>query len=360
MRIFSFAALLLLSSLVAADAIDEAVTSEMKESQIPGTAISIVYPDGKIDRRSYGESNLELRHKVSENTVFRWASITKQFTSMAVHILAKEGRLSLDSPIRSLVKGLPESWEPIKVIHLLTHTAGIPDPQDRFRIDREYTRNQYFTVIDSGPLKWKPGEAYEYSNTGYAVLGILISDVSGMSYPEFVSKRLLEPAGMKTARFYRKSEIVPHRSGGYSSRMGSIINDEDDRPLLYAGSGGLMGSIADLEAWDSYLRKGGPGADILAQMRTRATLRDGLPSTYGRGWTIAQWGESQINSHSGSTYGFTAMMVRDLTTGISVFVLRNSNASSAVALGRTLHGLAIEAQKGSPAPPTAPALMVRN
>lgn len=329
--------------LVHADAIDDAVKRSMDADHVPGVCIAVVRPDDTTDIRSYGTANIELGVKVSPDSVFRIASLSKQFCAMAVLIAKRAGKLELNQPISKYLPEAPDAWKDITVRHLLNHTSGIKDPGSRFVITREYTTTQYVTMLAVDPLETKPGEAYKYSSPGYTLLGIIVEKVMGKPMRDIVKAQVFDPIGMNSTSYFDAEKIVPNRSGGYQWQDGKIGNSQFLRPRIYDGSGGIMTSMNDLVKYELALRHGPvPSKETLAEMWTPGELNNGTKLTYGMGWGVNKIGDSRVVRHGGDTWGFTAYFIRHLTKNLTVLVLRNTGEGKAETLGREIYDAAVK------------------
>jgi CubicO group peptidase (beta-lactamase class C family) len=239
------------------DSADAFITGYMEEHRVPGIAAAIV-ADGLLEKtRGYGLANVEHSVPVTAETIFQSGSLGKQFTAAAVLLLAEDGRLSLDDPITDHLREAPASWDAVTIRHLLTHTAGLPDYEDWLDFRRDYEEEELVRGIGERPRVFEPGTAWSYSNSGYLVLGALVSRLSGAHWSEVLQERVFAPAGMETARVISEAEIVPHRSSGYRMEGGRLLNQESVSPtLLSTGDGALYFTILDLVKWDQALRSG--------------------------------------------------------------------------------------------------------
>jgi D-alanyl-D-alanine carboxypeptidase len=310
-----------------ADELDKMAKAHMEAENVPGLAIGIC-KDGKlITERYYGYSNLETQRKVNPNTVFRIASMSKQFTASAAMLLIEEGKLSLETKIRTIFNEAPKDWEPITIHHLLTHTSGMPDP-DGFSMSAQYTIPQFLSLFKK-PLLSTPGDQYRYSNYGFSVLALAVEKVSGMPFRDFVRTRIFEPAGMNNSRYYTMDELVPDRANGYYYDPGKgYRNKLAARPQVYDGSGGVMTTLRDLAKWDAALRTNSPlSSNIKTLMWTPYTLNSGKQTTYGFGWTIRNGKYGPEISHNGVTNGFTSRWRRLLDKGYTVIIMRNGEGT---------------------------------
>lgn len=340
MRLKAGFALILAGSalcLAKADPIDDLVKASMAKDSVPGVALAIINPKGEAEYRAYGRASLEWDVPVDSKTVFRWASMSKQFCAASIFMLEAEGKLKTSDKLLTYLPEGPAEWKDITLQHVLNHVSGLETPAGQFQFTRDYTWPQYIELVSKSPLPGAPGTKYAYSNPGYSLLGAVIERVSGLTLADYVKKNIFDVYGMTTARYYKDGEIVPNRAGGYRIESGKAFNALFDRPEVYGGSGGIMGSLEDLTAWDSALRSGRFPKSIQAKMAIPGKLNDGKATEYGCGWFLRKAGESQIQHHSGGTNGFTSFQIRDVTLGHTVFVLRNSGMGSAVSLGNDIY-----------------------
>src|SRR3954447_26657248 len=168
----------------ATGAVDQYVRAEMDRLHIPGLALAVVKDGDVVYQQSYGLANVELKVPVTGDTVFQIQSITKTFTAAAVMMLVEEGKVALDDPVGKYLDGTPESWKPITLRHLLSHTSGIKDfinePTASLRID--VSEEDVFKATAPRPLNFTPGEKYAYSNTNYHLLAMILRKVTGKYY----------------------------------------------------------------------------------------------------------------------------------------------------------------------------------
>ncbi|MBX3118900.1 MAG: beta-lactamase family protein [Fimbriimonadaceae bacterium] len=328
MRVLRYAlvsALVLIATFVRADALDDLVSAEMQTEHISGIAIGIV-KDGKlIERRNYGLANRETCVPVGSQTVFRIASLSKAFTSAAVLMLADEGKVRLDEPVKTYVSDVPTEWAGITVRHCLNHISGIPDvSRTKWDITKDYTEAEFFELFKGLTLESKPGEKYAYSNFGYSTLGILVHRVSGKPLWEFVKQRIFEPLGMTNTYYYQPELSLKPFAVGYEYEEGKFELGVTKRPMIYSGSGGVMSCVEDLAKWDAALRSGTLiKQSIKDPWWTAGKLNDGTSTSYGMGWMLSNRNGLKNVHHTGTTPGFTAMICRYLENGITVIVLRN-------------------------------------
>jgi D-alanyl-D-alanine carboxypeptidase len=181
---------------VRADDTDNFIRAEMQQKNIPGLSLVVLKHGEVIKSQGYGLANRALKTPAAPDTVYKIASVSKQFMATGIMVLVQQGRVRVDAPVRTYLPDAPEAWNDISVRHLLTHTAGLvrePPGFDPFKTtsDSELLRTAYPV-----PLRFKPGDKWEYSNTGYNALAEIIRIVSGKPWPEFIHDAVFKPAGM--------------------------------------------------------------------------------------------------------------------------------------------------------------------
>jgi CubicO group peptidase (beta-lactamase class C family) len=328
----ALAGLIVLNSLLAcatpdkAAKIDEFVRAEMERQKVPGTAIAVIR-GGKIVRaHGYGYANVELKVPVSTDTIFQSGSMGKQFTAAGVMLLVEDSKINLDDPISKYFPETPTAFQAIKVRNLLTHTSGIPDYTTKdFDYRRDYTEDELLQMAFKQQLEFAPGARWNYSNTGYAMLGFLIHKASGQFYGDYLHDRIFIPAGMKTTRIISEEDIVPNRAAGYRLVKGQLKNQQWVAPLLNTtADGSLYYSINDLIAWDHALQTGTVlKPESWKQVYTPATLDSGKTYPYGFGWFLEPINGHEVHRHEGSWQGFKTDILRYPKDNLTVIALCN-------------------------------------
>ena len=293
------------------------------QGKVPGACVAVLHDGAPIVRRAYGLANLESRAAATTATNYRLASITKQFTAAAILLLAEDGRLSIGDSLRKWLP-MPDAADDMVIRHLLTHTSGVVDFED---LIPEGTTAQ---VHDSDVLRllqaenrgyFTPGARYRYSNSGYALLALIVGRASGEDFASFLRNRIFLPLGMRTTVAFEEGvSIVAHRAFGYSATPQEWVRTDQSLTSATLGDGGIYSSIDDLAKWDAAL-----GDDRLlrpASLRLAfepATPTDDPAVAYGFGWRVT--GETRW--HSGESVGFRNVIVRNLARRLSVIVLTN-------------------------------------
>ena len=324
------------------DSVERYVRAELARQSIPGLSLAILRGDSVLLNRGYGYANVELRALASDSTIYQSGSVGKQFTAAAVVMLAEEGRLSLDDSITHYFPKPPRAWRGITIRHLLTHTSGIPDYADStLDLRRDYTEDQLVRLAAKMPLKFRPGERWSYSNTGYLLLGILIHRVTGAFYGEFLRDRIFAPAGMTTTRIISEADIVPNRSAGYRLEDGKLQNQEWVSPSLNTtADGSLYFSVRDLSRWAVALNhKRVPSQAGLDSSWTPVRLNDGGTYPYGFGWGIEQQRGFRRIGHGGSWQGFRTSIERYPDFNLTVVVLSNLAEAEPESIAQGIAGI---------------------
>jgi CubicO group peptidase (beta-lactamase class C family) len=305
--------------------IDAFVVAEMRRQKVPGVAIAVIRGGKVILAKGYGEANVEHHVPVSRETVFQSGSIGKQFTAVAVMLEVEDGKLALDDPITKYFPDAPAGWHRITIRNLLTHTSGIPGYSSNVNLRSDYSEDELLKIAYGLALEFEPGTRWSYSNTGYALLGIIIHRASGQFYGDVLRDRVFIPLGMKTARVISEADIVANRSAGYQLVHGEIKNQDWVAPTLNTmADGSLYLSLNDYIAWDRGLR-----ANALltpkswSAIYTPVTLKSGRTYPYGFGWDVDRALGEPWYHHAGAWQGFETLISRYLGDDLTVVVLAN-------------------------------------
>jgi CubicO group peptidase (beta-lactamase class C family) len=309
------------------DVVEDYVQAEMQRQKIPGLSL-LIARDGKIVlAKGYGLSNVELQVPVKPETVFQSGSVGKQFTATAVMMLVEEGKVKLDEPITDYLKDAPATWKQVTIRELLSHTAGFGDYPEKFDFRKDLTEADELKIVEGIPLAFTPGTKWSYSNLGYLTLGVLIHQVTGEFYGDFLQQRIFGPLGMSTTRIISEADIVLNRAAGYRLVKGQLKNQEWVSPTINTtADGSLYFSILDLAKWDAalYTEKLLKHSSF-AQIWTVAKLTNGQANSgqYGFGWFIETKGGHRVLDHGGAWQGFETHISRYVDDKVTVVVLTN-------------------------------------
>ena len=329
----AFILLLTFAAVVHADKVDDFVKAQMEKQHLPGVSI-VVIKDAKIVKmEGYGLANIELNVPARPETVYKIGSVSKQFIATGIMLLIEEGKISLDDNVGKSLEGTPESWKPITIRHLLTHTSGIVREAPGFDPLKIQTDADVIKTAYSLPLRFTPGEKYEYCNVGYFTLAEIISKVSGKPWGDFLNERVFTPLGMTATRTTTVTDLVPNRANGYVWRNGKMQNATIF--LALRPSGAFLSTVIDLAKWDEALNNGKLlKRSTLEQMWTPLKLNDGKSHPYGFGWQLEPVnGHKQVN-HGGSLPGFRAQLARFIDDKVTVVVLTNGDNADAARIAQ--------------------------
>jgi D-alanyl-D-alanine carboxypeptidase len=335
-KLFSLLIVFLLlpqTTAVRADNVDDYVKAEMQKQRIPGLSLAVVKEGKVIKAEGYGLANVELNVPARPETVYKIASVSKQFIATGIMLLLQEGRIGLDDKVGKYLDGTPESWNGVTIRHLLTHTSGIVREGPGFD---PFKDQKDIDVIKSAyplPLRFPTGEKYEYCNVGYFSLAEIISRVSGKPWGDFMNERVFAPLGMAATRPTSFSAIVPNRAGGYEWRDGKMQNAGEYVALR--PSGAFLSTVLDLAKWDAALYTDAFLKQATReQMWTPVKLNSGATYPYGFGWSLEPLGKHRRVDHGGSLPGFRSHFMRLPDDKLSVIVLTNSGGANPAGIAR--------------------------
>lgn len=327
----------------------------------PGCAVGVSRDAHPLFTHAYGEANLEYDVPITAGSIFESGSVAKQFTAAAIVLLAQDGKLSLDDDIRRYLPEVPDFGEAIRIRHLLTHTSGLRDQWELLGIEGLGPGTQVHspaTTLDlvshQKSLNFPPGSEYSYSNTGYALLGVIVQRVSGQSLEAFTQARLFQPLRMTHTRWRDDfTAIVPGRTTAYSGTADRGFKTDMSFTNMI-GNGGLLTNVGDLLIWnENFFNPSIGGRAFVDTMQTRMTLRSGRRITYALGLDVSSYDGVAEVSHSGATAGYRTFLARYPEQHVSLAVLCNVGSANPVALGHQVADLVIRkptaaAQSGAP------------
>jgi CubicO group peptidase (beta-lactamase class C family) len=297
-------------------------------SGTPGANVVVIRDGVVVANRSYGLADIEAGTPTATGTNYRLASLSKQFTATAIMLLAREGRLEYDSRLVDLLPELPAYARDITVRHLLTHTSGLWAYEDfvpRSQTVQVKDRDVPALLRQADSLYFPAGSAWRYSNSGYALLALIVERVSGQQYATFLHDRIFAPLGMDgTVAYEAGVSTVRARAFGYSLRSSGIVRTDQSSTSAVLGDGGVYSSIHDLVKWDRALDEGTLlKKNELDLAWTPARLTDGTTTRYGFGWFTELEGGARRLSHHGETSGFTNFILKYPDRRLTVIVLTN-------------------------------------
>lgn len=293
-----------------------------------GAAILAMRKGEILFRSSYGLADLGQGDPVKPDTRFRIGSLSKQFTAVAAMILYERGKLDIDLPVTSYLEGCPSWYKGVSIRSLMNHTSGISNFTEIPGIRSSYSQSlhvdELLDLIYSRPAETEPGTVFHYSNSGYAILGKIIENVSGQALKDFITKELFEPSGMKNTIFWEEGQLASGDARGYEVRQGDTLNALSLQPGWTYGGGGIASTAGDMAAWmKALLDHKLISATSLDACFTRSSLKDGSRINYGLGWYTEGEGDLKQIYHEGGVYGFVAYQAYLPSSDLFVIVLRN-------------------------------------
>lgn len=332
----------------------DAIFSTVTSPNAPGLAVAVRKDGRTIFARGYGLRDLRSGLPIDARTDFRLASFTKQFTAMAIMLLVHDGKLRYDELLTDIFSEFPAYGKTITIRNILNHTSGLVAYEDL--MDRQYagkSPEEIPQIHDAGVLalmeqqtgtKFPPGTRWEYSNSGYCVLAMVVEKVSGMPFGEFLRRRIFEPLGMsRTLAFEYGKNMVPERAYGYTNDDGVWLESDQSPTSATLGDGGVYTNLENLSKWDDALRN----HTLLneAEFRTAITPAtvpddpaqrpldtDGKPSAYGFGWFLDPYRGQERMWHTGSSIGFRTVIERFTRDDLTIVILSNRTDLDVAAL----------------------------
>lgn len=292
----------------------------------PGAAVMVMQDGSVVYSRGFGYADIDRKIRINERSAFRLGSVSKQFTAMAVMVLADTGKLGYDDPVVDYLPQL-EKYPGVTVRHLLTHTAGLPDYYDVIDTSGGMPVNADLPAVlasMNGPLN-APGERHEYSNPAYELLALVVERVTGQSFAQFVAENVFAPAGMNDTLIFDQTEPeVPNRVYGYEPAGDGFRPDDYHELNHLVGAGGVYAPLDDFIAWDRALYgENVVSRPTLQQAFTRHVLNNGESIDYGFGWRIDRYRGHRRVAHGGSWVGFRAAIARYPEKKLAIVVLFN-------------------------------------
>jgi len=334
----------------------DAIFTGTTQPNDPGVAVLVLKNGHTVFEKGYGVAELRAHVRIDSHTNFRLASVTKQFTAMAIMLLVHDGKLRYDETLTDIFPDFPNYGKSITIRNLLNHTSGLQDYGDLLMKQYGDTPMEKIPQItDAGVLNllkeqpgtlFPPGTKWEYSNSGYAVLAMVVEKVSGKPFRDFLHDRIFQPCGMKhTVAYENGKNEVPHRAYGHTrSKQDGRFTQTDQSPTsAVLGDGGIYTSLEDMARWDDALRRHRLlSEEDMQPAFTPAKLNDGSltfppqengtdakepprPVEYGFGWFLDSYQGHKRNYHGGGTIGFRTTIQRFADAGLTIIVLCNRN-----------------------------------
>ena len=342
MRRMHVAVVLLLLSLIApaaarADQADDYIKRQMAAFHLPGLSLAVVKNGQVMKAQGYGLADIQRRIPMTTQTGLKICSVSKQFIAAGIMLLVTDGRLRLDDPISKYLEGTPPAWAPITIRHLLTHTSGLVRESPTFDAKKDQHDADVIKGAYAVPLRFVPGQRWEYSNTGYYALAETIHKVTGRPWAEFLTERIFMPAGMTATVTTNTKPPGAAVARGYTGNDNGQIADDW---LALRPSGAFRSTVLDLARWDAVLYTNRILSEsALRQMSTPVQLNDGRTAPYGFGWHVDAVGTHRRVWHGGGLPGFTAQFVRFPDDKLTIIVLANGDDVDTASIANGLAAL---------------------
>jgi CubicO group peptidase (beta-lactamase class C family) len=322
-----------------ADSTDIIVQKMMKEQKIAGLALAVIKKGKTVVNKGYGLANVELNVPVTEKTVIRLGSVSKQFFATAILKLMEEGKLSIEDHVHKFFPDAPETWKPIQLKHLLSHSSGLKREGPAYNNSVIQPDLVIIKSAYSLPLDFKTGEKYQYCNLAYFMLAEIITQVSGMPWQDYIREKLFIPAGMMNSGMTDFYPIIPNRASGYMHKNGVLVNAD----AMYAvrPSGGFLSTSTDMIQWDKVLREKNiilkkEDWELLWQPFIKTSDETTSKEYYGFGWAINELNGRKVVQHGGSNIGFRSYYTRFVNDGLSIIIMTNTDEANPAAIVRAL------------------------
>jgi CubicO group peptidase (beta-lactamase class C family) len=330
-------ALLLAAACLAQDIaarLDQVVQPYAAKKEFMGSVL--VARDGAVLlSKGYGFADLEWDIPNSPSTKFRLGSITKQFTAASILLLEERGKLKVEDPIKKHMPDAPAAWDKITIFNLLTHTSGIPSftsfPDYQATEAMPTSAGKLVARFRDKALEFQPGEKWNYSNSGYVLLGYLIEKISGEPYSKFVQDNIFTPLGMQDSGYDSNAAIIPHRASGYTPHDGGMVHAGYIDMTIPHAAGALYSTTGDLLRWE----RGLFGGKLLSAESLRKMTAP-FKSDYAFGLGVKAVNGRKAISHGGGIEGFNTFLAYYPDDKLTVVVLANLNGRAPEAIAEKL------------------------
>jgi CubicO group peptidase (beta-lactamase class C family) len=317
---------------------EEVINSYYVKNEFMG-AVLVAQGDETIFSKAYGSANLEWSIPNALNTKFRLGAVTQQFTAASILLLESQGKLKTDDLVKKYLPSAPEAWSKITILHLLTHSSGIPDfalfPEFQAFQQLPTTAEKTMLSFRDKPLEFLPGEKMSYSNSGYIVLGALIEKVSGKNYATFLQDNIFAPLNMSDSGYDATNAIIPRRAAGYTPTDKGLINANYIDTTVFYSAGALHSTVEDLLKWEKGLFSG-----KLLSANAQKKMITSYKNDYGLGLTISVVKNRTLIKYDGRSDSFNAALAYYPDDKITVVVLGNIGGHASQEIAAALGGIA--------------------
>ncbi len=331
--------LISIASFAQTDSTDLIVQKFMKDQRITGLSLAVIKNGKAVVNKGYGLANVEHNIPVNSETVIRLGSVSKQFFTTAILKLQEDGQLSIEDSVHKFFPDAPETWRPIQIKHLMSHTSGLKREGPAYN---NYIIQPDLAIIKSAyklPLDFKTGEKYQYCNLAYYMLAEIITQVSKQPWQDYIREKLFIPAGMKNSCMTDFFPIIPNRASGYMHKGDTLINAE----AMYAvrPSGGFLSTSSDMIRWNKVLDEkkiilSKKSWELLWTPFIRVSDKPENTAAYGFGWLIEDYKGHKLINHGGANVGFRSQYDRFEKDDLSIIIMTNTDEAVPARITRAL------------------------
>ena len=317
-------------SMTKEEQIDE-LFADYNKPGMPGAAVMVIKDGEILLQKGYGLADLDKAEPVTEQTNFRLASVTKQFTAMSILLLIDEGKLSLQTTLKDVFPDFPGYGSGITIKNLLQHTSGLIDYEDLIpdtAAEQLKDKDVLDLIMKTDSTYFIPGSQHKYSNTGYALLALIVEKVSGKNFRDYLQENIFSPLGMSNTIAYEKNiNEVKHRAYGYDIKNETAELSDQSITSAVLGDGGIYSSLDDLYKWDQSLYTDKLiDKKYITESFTKGRTTGGEEFPYGYGWRLENYKDLNVVFHTGSTRGFRNIIYRIPGKKFTVVILTNRNS----------------------------------
>jgi CubicO group peptidase (beta-lactamase class C family) len=342
MKSFFVCLAILISNLATAqDTVDKYVQTHMEKEKIVGLSVGIIKNGEIVKVKGYGKANLEHNVAVSENTVYKLASVSKQFIATTIMKMVEDRKLSLQDPVSKFFKDAPSHWSKITIRHLLNHTSGLQRESPAFEEMVEKPDSVLIRAAYKDSLAFPTGTKWEYCNLGYFMLADIIRLKSGQSFAKYMRDEIFIKHGLLNTQTTSVKSIIPNRADGYVNKNNTLLNAADYVALR--PSGAFVSTINDMLKWElllqqnKILKEGSLKQMSSDKVNTPAVSTHGEIIYYGYGWRMTRYLNKDIVFHTGVLPGFRTIFYRIPGEKTAIIILANSELPDII---KTAEGLA--------------------
>jgi CubicO group peptidase (beta-lactamase class C family) len=342
MKSFLVCIVILISNLATAqDAIDKYLQTQIEKEKIVGLSVGIIKNGQIVKAKGYSKANVELGVAASENTVYKLASVSKQFIATAIMKMVEDKKISLQDPVSKFFKNAPTHWSKITIRHLLNHTSGLQRESPAFEAMVEKPDSVLIKAAYKDSLAFPTGTKWQYCNLGYFMLADIIRIKSGQPFAQYMRDEIFMKHGLSNTQTTSVKSIILNRADGYVTNKGALSNAEDY--IALRPSGAFVSTINDLLKWEMMLQQ----SKILTEsslkqmwsdkVKTPAVSGNGEVLYYGYGWRMTRYLGKDVVFHTGVLPGFRTIFYRIPSEKTVIIILANSELEDIV---KTAEGLA--------------------